>query len=320
MITRYTTRFIGIGLLVLVAAGEPRAGLRPAPTTTATTRPAGAVFETVPDQTELHNGHIVTDKVISGAQPEGEGSFKSLYDLGVKTIISVDGAKPDVTTARKYGIRYVHIPIGYDGVAEEEGKAIAKAIEEMPGKIYVHCHHGKHRSAAAVAVACVYNGMLAPERAEDVLKTFGTGANYTGLWRAAREARPVNPARLREMKVQFVETAQIGDFAERMVQVDRHWDHVKEIQKAGWKTPKDHPDLDAAHEVLQTQEHLAESARVPGASTRPAKFQTMLKESEGAVRELGEILRAKPVDTAKAEGAFKRASGSCASCHEAYRD
>ena len=87
-----------------------------------TTKP----FKPVPDQKHLENGHIVTSKVISGAQPEGEESFKALQALGVKTIISVDGAKPDVEGAKKYGMRYVHIPITYATVTPQQANAIAK--------------------------------------------------------------------------------------------------------------------------------------------------------------------------------------------------
>src|SRR5262245_14552856 len=45
-------------------------------------------------------------KVISGGLPEGDAAFQELADLGVKTVISVDGARPDVATAKKYGLRY----------------------------------------------------------------------------------------------------------------------------------------------------------------------------------------------------------------------
>jgi hypothetical protein len=33
-----------------------------------------------------------------------------------QTIISVDGARPNVDAAKKEGLSYVHIPIGYNGV------------------------------------------------------------------------------------------------------------------------------------------------------------------------------------------------------------
>src|SRR5438105_4959917 len=125
---------------------------------------AGLLAAQLPSQTfpplptpALDNAHYVTDNVFAGAQPEGDAGFAALKRMGVKTIISVDGAKPDVERAHRFGLRYVHLPIGYDGVSPDEGRAIAKAIDEVEGPVYVHCHHGKHRSAAAVAVACVMN-------------------------------------------------------------------------------------------------------------------------------------------------------------------
>jgi protein tyrosine phosphatase (PTP) superfamily phosphohydrolase (DUF442 family) len=269
----------------------------------------------------LPNAHRVTDKLISGAQPEGEQGFKELRDLGVKTILSVDGAAPDVETAKKYGLRYVHLPITYSGVTEDEGKRIAKALTELDGPIYLHCHHGKHRSAAAVAVACVLNGSLKPEQAESVLKTFGTGENYIGLWKAAREARPMDKQSLDAVRVKYVETAKIPELAERMVQMDHTWDNVKLIQKNAWKTPKDHPDLDPAHEALQLQEHFKETVRAEGVSARPEGFRTRLTEAERAADQLRAALAAKPSpDAAKAETAFKAASNACLACHKAYRD
>lgn len=277
-------------------------------------------FEAVSDQTHLHNAHLVTEKVISGAQPEGDQSFEALRDLGVKTIISVDGAAPDVAGAKKFGMRYVHLPIGYDGVAPEEGKAIAKAVSELPGKIYIHCHHGKHRSAAATAVACVYSRQLPPEQAEAVLHTFGTGENYKGLWQAARDARPIDAESIAAFDVTFVERATIGDFAEFMVAIDQGWEHVKQIQKAGWKAPADHPDLDAAHEVLMVQEHLTESARLRSSADRPAEFQRLLGESGAHLKSLADILDKQPVDTRAADAAFKLASRNCTACHATFRD
>jgi len=67
----------------------------------------------------LPNAYRLHEKVISGGQPEGAEAFAELRALGVKTIVSVDGAKPDVELARTYGLRYVHLPIGYNGVPAE---------------------------------------------------------------------------------------------------------------------------------------------------------------------------------------------------------
>src|SRR5687768_16523197 len=106
-------------VVALVSPGcDGRDGSRPGPAAKETLLVSGAAaipaFAPVPDQGRLHNGHVVTAKVISGAQPEGEASFRALGELGVKTIISVDGAQPDVAGAKQFGMRYVHLPIGYD--------------------------------------------------------------------------------------------------------------------------------------------------------------------------------------------------------------
>jgi hypothetical protein len=84
----------------------------------------------------LSNPVRVHEKVISGGLPEGDEAFAELKDLGIKTVISVDGAKPDVATSKKYGMRYVHLPHGYDGVPEQRGKELAKPVRDLPGPIY----------------------------------------------------------------------------------------------------------------------------------------------------------------------------------------
>lgn len=312
---------LGVCLAVSACIDQPSPGAVQWSAVAETASPAiSKAFPAVADQANLHNAHVVTAKVISGAQPEGNASFESLQALGVKIIISVDGATPDVERAKKFGMRYVHLPIGYDGVDPAEGKAIAKAIQELPGPIYVHCHHGKHRSAAAVAVACVYNGQLKPEQAESVLQTFGTGANYKGLWKAAREAKPLDDAELSALQVKYVEVAKIEDFAKTMVHIDEHWDHIKAIQKAGWKAPADHPDLDPAHEAKMLQELFHESARLELAGKRPADFHQKLTANEEAINTMAEVLAKHPVDAPAAQAAFERGAESCVSCHKSYRD
>lgn len=269
---------------------------------------------------DLHNAYRVTEQLVSGAAPETEQAFKDLRALGVKTILSVDGAKPDVETARRYGMRYVHLPITYSTVKDDEGRDIAKALAELPGPIYIHCHHGKHRSAAAVAVACVMNGSLKSDQAESVLKTFGTGENYVGLWKAAREAVPLAAKDLNAVKVDYVEQARIPEVAERMVEIDEAWDAIKAAQRNGWKPPKDQPKLDAAHEALQLEEHLREAGRGEDMSKRPVEFHKMLADAEAGAAALHKELSAKPADIPAAESAFKRVANSCTSCHRAYRD
>jgi hypothetical protein len=213
-------------------------------------------------------------------------------------------------------MRYVHLPIGYDDVTPAEGRAIAKAIDELEGPVYLHCHHGKHRSAAAAAVACVMKGDLRPEQAESVLNTFGTGHEYKGLWASARDAKPLDPRELAALRVDFVETARVPPMAEAMVSIDKTWEHLKLAEKSAWRVPPDHPDLDPPHEALQLMEHFRELARTPDAAARPADFRRKLAESEEAARVLHESLSTQ----SPAAQAMKTLSNGCAACHRQHRD
>jgi len=282
-------------------------------------------FQPLPTH-DLENAYRLTDKVLAGAQPEGDNAFAALRDMGVKTIISVDGAKPDVETAHKYGLRYVHLPIGYDDVSPEEGRAIARAIDEVEGPVYVHCHHGKHRSAAAVATACVMNGRLRPDQAESVLKTFGTGANYKGLWASALSARPLPKAELGAVRVQYRETVPIPPLAEAMVEIDQTMDRIKLAEKAGWDRPPTHPDVDPPHEALQLMEKFRELGRTPEIRGHPQAFRKLLSDAEAGAQTLHESLTdwtragrtgAPPAVVA---ASMKTLTSSCSACHKSFRD
>jgi cytochrome c556 len=302
------------GCLLLAAAVVARV-----PADTQRNAHATSAFESVATPA-LPNAHRITDKVIAGAEPEGDQGFEDLRSLGIKTIVSVDGSKPDVELAHKYGYHYVHLPITYSGVTEQEGRRIAKALADLDGPIYIHCHHGKHRAAAAVAVGCVENGTLEPERAESVLKTMGTGENFRGLWQAARDARPLDHATLEATPLKYVEQAQIPALADRMVHVDQQFDNVKLLQKSGWQAPADHPDLDPAEEALLLQEHFREAARTDDVAKRPADFKQKLAGAESHADALRAALASKPVNADAAKLALAQLGASCASCHKAYRD
>jgi protein tyrosine phosphatase (PTP) superfamily phosphohydrolase (DUF442 family) len=272
----------------------------------------------------LHNVHRISPRLISGSAPDGEGGFEELRRLGVRTIISVDGARPDADLARKFGMRYVHLPVGYDDIAPQEGRALAKALDELEGPIYLHCHHGKHRSAAALAVACVINGQLRPQQAESVLLTFGTGENYRGLWASARAARPLAAAELSNIRVDYVPAARVPPLAEAMVSIDETWERLKLAEKSAWQSPPVHPDVDPAHEALQLMEKLRELGRTPAVAARPADFKEGLARSEEAARVLHESLAARAARNdagpAEAAPAMKTISNACSACHAKYRD
>jgi protein tyrosine phosphatase (PTP) superfamily phosphohydrolase (DUF442 family) len=274
----------------------------------------------------LPNAFRVHPKVISGGLPEGEVAFKELQTLGVKTIISVDGARPDVELARRHGMRYVHLPHGYDGITGDRAKELAKAVRDLEGPIYIHCHHGKHRSPAATAVACVSAGLLQPTAALAVLTSAGTSPNYRGLYDSVETARRIDDALLDALAVEYRETADVAPLAEAMVSLEHTHDHLKVIAAAGWVPPAAHPDLEPAHEALLLREHFTEMLRTEEVRRQPNRFQELLKESEAASTDLEMSL-----DAWKAEGrqapiprriadAFERVSQHCVACHKQFRD
>lgn len=267
----------------------------------------------------IPNVHRVTDKVIAGALPEGEEGYAELARLGVKTVIDVDGVAPNLELARRYGLQYVHLPFGYGGVPERRGEEIAKAIQEFPGPVYIHCHHGKHRAAAAAAVGCIEAGMVPPDEAEEILKTFGTGAEYKGLWQSARDARPLDPRELADLKVQYVAVAKLPPLAETMVTIDHRMDELKLLSKNRWLTPPSHPDLDSPDQALQLYELLHELGRSGKVASRPEDFRAHLAGAESAAQGLQEKLKG-AIDVAGADGALKTLITSCESCHLKYRD
>jgi protein tyrosine phosphatase (PTP) superfamily phosphohydrolase (DUF442 family) len=269
----------------------------------------------------LENVHEIAPGVLTGAGPRGERSFEELAAQGVRTAISVDGEKRDVDAARKYGLRYIHLPIGYDGVPEERTLELAKALRELPGPVYLHCHHGKHRGPAAAAVACVVAGMLDNDGAIRVMKTMGTGENYIGLWASARKARPADPAALGGLRVEYREAVPVPPIMEAMVALDRAFEGLTHAKKAGWTKPLDHPDIDPPHEALRAREILAEILRTDEFAKRPAEYQSMMKASFAASSALEEALRARPRPSHVAlDAAFGRFQKSCADCHKPYRN
>lgn len=272
----------------------------------------------------LPNAIRVDERVISGGQPDGELAFKELRELGVKTIVSVDGAKPEVALATKYGMRYVHLPHGYNGISKDRAAQLAKAVRDLPGPIYVHCHHGKHRSPTAAAVACVANGMIEPSAATELLKFAGTSVNYLGLYQSAADARRIDDQLLDSLETEFPEVAELPPFAEAMVELEHTFDHLKRFAHVGWKPLEEHPDLDPSHEALLLREHFAEMLRLESVSKEPSEFRGMLEQSRIDAETLELLLREQSANLnnrkADLDEPFKRLTGNCTACHKQFRD
>lgn len=272
----------------------------------------------------LHNVCRVSEGLYSGSSPATLQAFAALRKLGVKTVISVDGARPAVELARQHGLRYVHLPVGYDGIPRETILKLVKAVQTLPGPVYLHCHHGKHRGPAAAAITqfCL-DPSCGVEQAVKLMEHAGTSPLYKGLMELPHNTSRPSEAELAAIPTAFPEVAPVPALAEAMVKIDATWDRIKLLEKTSWKAPPDHADLDPAHEALQLLEHYREAARLPATARRGANFLTALDAARRSSEELEKSLRLKPDHEQRLErvrNAMLTAGRQCTTCHREHRD
>lgn len=268
----------------------------------------------------LHNVLEFSPGVVSGSVPHGEEGFESLAALGVRTIVSVDAARPEVEMAARHGIRYVHVPIQYSGIPEEKKAALAKAIRDSEGPIYVHCHHGEHRGPAATAFGLIANGLINPEEGVALMREAGTSDHYAGLYACVATASTMSSAFISTYGGDLPSIAPVETEAATMALIDHAFENVKLVQKAGWSVPDDHPDLVALEEAGAMHDHLRALADSEAIGKHPAKYHEMLSASIAVAAALEAALEAVPFDPAAADRFVELVGASCKDCHRAYRD
>jgi protein tyrosine phosphatase (PTP) superfamily phosphohydrolase (DUF442 family) len=278
------------------------------------------------EATGIENLFRLNPRLLSGGQPEGERGFETLKRLGVRTVISVDGSQPDVDAARRFGLRYVHVPVGYDGIPRDQAIRIVAAIRDLPGPVFVHCHHGKHRGPAAAAVCALATESWDKAQARAWLERAGTDPRYKGLFATVEGFKIPSIGEVERVTMdQLPERAEVPALVETMVEVDHLWDRLKEIEKAGFRTPKDSPDLDPPHEALMLVEHFREASRHRELKAKDESFARSLATAERDARSLEAALRefsSSPGPTAleKTKASFARVSQDCTTCHGRFRD
>jgi protein tyrosine phosphatase (PTP) superfamily phosphohydrolase (DUF442 family) len=270
----------------------------------------------------LHNVFQINSGLISGNSPDSEESFRELQKLGVKTIISVDGGKPNVELAHKFGMRYIHLPIGYDGVPKQRALELTKAVQisTAAGSIYLHCHHGKHRGPAAVAAVCRATQGWSAEQADAFLKQAGTSPDYAGLYRDVRASGVPGVDELARLPSTFPETAPTPALVDSMVALDEHHDALKAAQKAGWKEVPDHPGLTPDQPSVLAWELLREIARDPESKKLGPDYEKLRADSEHAADVLRILLRDPASDFGARDTALANLSKTCSACHKAHRN
>ena len=281
--------------------------------------PPALAAEKPADFPGVHNVVTYAPGLYSGSLPEGDAGFETLQGLGIRTIISVDGALPDVAMAKAHGMRYVHLPIGYNGMGEQRTLEIAKAIKDLPGPVFVHCHHGKHRSAGATGAAAVTLGLMTNDQAIARMKVSGTAPNYTGLYECAQVANSANATKLDALPKYFPERSKPSTFVKTMVEVDELNDQLKAIEKAGWTTPKDHADLVPVAVAGTLADHFRFAAESPSSMDKAGEFADWLRADSELITKIEDGL-SNGMPAADLSAHMKKLQQSCKDCHGKYRD
>ncbi len=267
---------------------------------------------------DLHNVLRYGTGVVGGSAPDSVAQFDALAAMGVKTILSVDGATPMVDVAEARGMRYIHVPTQYAGVGTKESLQLAKALRDAPRPIYVHCHHGKHRGPAAAALALVQLGEIDNEVALQLLVDAGTSPSYPGLYACVREARPVDDATLNDPGITLPSAAAVSGMVGHMAAVDRHFDNLKILRAAEWAVPGSHPDLVPVSEAGVIENHLRSLLSDLSMLEYDEAFMHEMRESQILAQLLEDALVQGDLNEATAH--YDRLAASCSRCHQVYRN
>jgi protein tyrosine/serine phosphatase len=104
---------------------------------------------------KIGNFGQMDDNFYRGAQPLPE-DYKSLADIGIKTIIDLrnDPTDYEKAAAEAVGITYVNIPMsGWKTPKDSDvAKFMKLATDPATGKFFVHCKAGIHRTGVVGAV------------------------------------------------------------------------------------------------------------------------------------------------------------------------
>lgn len=288
-----------VPLLLLLVTGCPRS------------QPQTPAWEPI-GSSHLHNTFRIGDRLFSGNSPEGDDAFRELQTIGIRTIISVDGAAPDARRAEQFGIRYVHLPIGYDGIPRAMQLRLAVAVQELEGPIYIHCHHGKHRGPAAVAAAMrLLSTRWTAETAEQWMKTAGTDPKYSGLYRDIQACAPYDAQEWETVDRKWLSQAPVADLTSRMVEIDHLWDRIKKWDREERKLAENRTET-----LTLLIEAFRECQRLTSVRAELPMLQLFV-EAEKQVQAMIQDLRLPDPPLARHLQAIQN---NCSQCHRAHRD
>lgn len=244
------------------------------------------------------NFRRAAEGVFVGGLPQTESHWAWLSELGVRTVVGVDGLAPDATTAHRLDIAVVHAPMGYGAMERSTVLTLSRVARESQRPVYVYCHHGQHRGPAAAAIMCRSAELLDAAAAESLLIDSGTGTQYQGLWESV--ANFECPATNEELPP-LVEASEVSPLQLAMSQLDRAWSEAQAAKETA----------ERASALVVVRESLRESARAAEHSGREMDFEPALTTTEKMTH---------AATSARWNKSATLLETHCQSCHREHRD
>ena len=262
-----------------------------------------------------------TPWLFSGSKPIDEVGFESLRSIQVQTIICVDGIPPELHIPEALGMKTFHIPIKYGKPTKKQILDIATAVEvgRKRGNTYIHCHHGKHRSAAAAAVALIGLGVSTREEMKKRMSVSETSTHYSGLWSAVEEAVVLEEIDFVRNKEHLLSRVIPEGITEQMIAMDCAFDNLQRIKKSNWTPPKEHPDLVAVAEAGAIAESFRYLNKSEIALRYSVDFETQLSIALSAAIDLEQALSNNKSTNQELSISMRVLSNTCTACHRAFR-
>jgi protein tyrosine phosphatase (PTP) superfamily phosphohydrolase (DUF442 family) len=297
-------------------SAAPNEGLKGGPAFTAAT--TDALPRVAPGEYDgLHNVFALSANIISGSEPSSAG-LEVLKKLGVRTIISVDGKVPDSASARSFGMRYVHIPLQYKTITDEEVARLAKTFRECEAPFFVHCFHGKHRGPSAAAIGRRALDGATPARAIAEMRQWaGTAPDYEGLYTAVFTKEIPSAAATRALAFDFPAADLPQGLADWMCRIERMNDALRKMAAHEWRVDPRHPDL-TPHEAARNLAELTAADWCQGNAPMSAAMSALKNDTIRASEALVNIVATG--DNASKSAAHKALLQSCIACHKLYRN
>ena len=253
----------------------------------------------------------------SGGTPPGEPAFAFLAREGYRTIVSVDGAQPDLESAHRHGLSYVHLPMSYDGVGSSVALGLFRIMQQSDSPVFIHCHQGHHRGPTAAAIASMAKGLFSQQEALSRMEVAGTSPAYSGLWRSVRSYQLPE----KETPMPILREAVAGNLlTDAMVTMGRVCEWVDEraylSDGAGFQSH----EAACVERFVLIREGFMEAAREPDAvlpSSR-ADWEERFNRAQDTVEDILESMKEHQWERALL--GYQELKRQCSQCHQKYRD